>query len=310
MASNKNKNKKRLARAKVKSADEKSTHSGSKHAAGKQRSSVARHLHNPDGTLNRKKVVTGVVIVVFAIVMALSLMLPSLAPIFANRNAAQQDQQSQEQSDSNNGDSNSNSDSSNSDTSSSVAKIDANYNTTISALEAKLAKDPNNIATLLNLGNDYMNWGYQVGSASTADADKAHAKDILTKAMGYYDQYLAKNDSDAVRVNRALCQLYSEDTAGAIAALEQLTQKSPNYGPAWANLGLANEIAGNQDAAKSDYDKAKETDPNDEYGAKSFAERRLAQMNASNVSTDTGATTSSSTSGLSDALNASSGLNL
>ena len=308
MASNKKKSKKRLARAKVKAADEKSTRSGSKHAAGKNSSSVARHLHNPDGTLDRKKVITGVVIVVFAIVMALSLMLPSLAPIFANKNTGQQQDQQSQQSDSNNNSSDS-SNSESSEAANSVAKVDANYSKTVSALEAKLAKDPNNIATLLNLGNDYMNWGYQVGSYSSADGDKSHANDLLAKAMGYYDQYLAKNDSDAVRVNRALCQLYSEDTAGATAALEQLTQKSPNYGPAWANLGLANEIAGNQDAAKTAYDKAKETDPNDEYGAKSFAERRLAQMNASNVSTDSGVT-SSSTSGLSDALNASSGLNL
>ena len=134
MASNKKKSKKRLARAKVKTADEKSTRSGSKHAAGKSSSSVARHLHNPDGTLDRKKVITGVVIVVFAIVMALSLMLPSLAPIFANKNNGQQQDQQSQQSDSNNN----SSDSSNSESSEAANSV---VSTTSADPQRKLIED-------------------------------------------------------------------------------------------------------------------------------------------------------------------------
>jgi tetratricopeptide (TPR) repeat protein len=178
----------------------------------------------------------------------------------------------------------------------------------VSSLESKLANDPNNLATLLNLGRDYMQWGYQVVYSGTTDADTTHGNDLLDKAISYFDQYLALNDSNSVKVDSALCLLYKGDTSGAISALQQITTDSPDYGPAWANLGLAYEISGDSTSALSAYEQAETTDADDEYGAKSYAERRIASINSSTTSTTSGTSATSGTSststtqGLSDTL--------
>jgi Tfp pilus assembly protein PilF len=314
MASNKNKSKKRLARAKVKPTDSAEAGSGkSKRASAASRTSgdgssfadrKAKASAKQQKT-DRKKLFTTVGIIIFAVVMALSMMLPSLAPIFASQNASSQ-QAAEEQSTSTSDESSSDTSTESSTEQSATSQLDANYTKTITPLEKKLEGDPQNLAALLNLGNEYMNWGY---SASYSGSDAEHSKELLTKAMGYYDRYLALNDSPAVKVNRALCQLYSGDTAGAQAALEQLTQTNADYGPAWANLGLTYEMAANQDAAKAAYEKAQEVDANDEYGAKSFADRRLVQMNntGTELNGDSGVSSTDKTTGLSDALNGSGG---
>ena len=162
-----------------------------------------------------------------------------------------------------------------------------------------------------------MSWAYSVSRSSATDADKSHANDLYARAIGYFDRYLALNDSNAVRVDRALCQYYSGDADAAKTALEELTQGSAaDYGPAWANLGLLYESSRDADAARSAYGKAAETDPDDEYGAKSFAETRLAALNvaqnsaSSTSSTSAGPAADGTAAGLSDALANASGTTL
>lgn len=316
---NNTKQSKRLARAKLKAPDQTQGAGEVKDRKVSKQKSAGRSK-KPKLTLaeareRRKKRITTIIIVAFAVLMALSMMLPSFSAIFANRNAQEAAEEEQQDTSSSDSDDDSSSDDSSDDSAetdeSTVAGIDSEYEQTVQSLEDKLADDPQNLATLLNLGNDYMNWGYQVARIASTDDETTHASDLLTKAEGYYDQYLALNDSAMVRTNRALCQFYAGDTAGATAALEELTQADPDFGPAWANLGLMYEVAGSTDQAKEAYNKAEETDPDDEYGAKSFAETRLASIEASESSTsstsssDISSSSSSSATGaeaLSDAL--------
>lgn len=120
----------------------------------------------------------------------------------------------------------------------------------------------------------------------STDADTSHANELLSTAVKYYDEYLAIKDSDAVRVDKALCAYYQEDGTSALQQLKELTESSPDYGPAWANLGLVYEASGDDDSAKAAYAKAQETDPNDEYGAKTYATQRLASMESSDETSD------------------------
>lgn len=287
---------------------------------------------------DRKKKFTQVAVIVFAVIMALAMMLPSFAAIFSSVNTTNQDQEaaSQNQQDSQSQDSESNqaSDTSSSDASSDsssssdtstssdaseqIAAIDSSFQAQVAPLEEKLASNNNDLAALLNLGNDYMSWGYTVGSYARVDADTSHANELFSKAMDYYDRYLALNDSNTVHVNRALCLFYSGDTSAAAQALEEMTQGSAaNFGPAWANLGLVRETTGDTDAAREAYEKAKETDPQNDYGAKSFAEARLSSLDAvaqssantqSGTDSTTGQGTASGVQGLSSALSNATGL--
>jgi len=150
-----------------------------------------------------------------------------------------------------------------------------------------------------------MQWGVQVVYNGTTDADTSHGNDLLNQAVSYFNQYLALNDSTSVKVDCALCQLYGGDTSGALASLKQITTDTPDYGPAWANLGLVYEMSGDTDSAISAYEKAQTTDANDEYGAKSYATQRIAAIKSSSTTSSSGSSTTSSsstTTGLSDTL--------
>ena len=238
-----------------------------------------------------------VALTVFAVLMALSMMLPSIVGTSSSQDSSSQSQSADSGSSADSSDSGSSSDSSDG-TTDAVAQADEKYQPLVDALETKLSSDSQNLATLLNLGKDYMAWGVTVRYSGSTDASTSHANELLEKAISYYDQYLALKDSSAVRVDRALCQYYEEETSEATAALEQLTQDMPDYGPAWANLGMLYESAGNSDQAREAYQKAQEADADDEYGAKTYATQRISAMDsAASSSAGTTDSTSATTSG-------------
>ena len=272
------------------------------------------------------------VIVLFAVLMALSLMLPSLAAVFsslAGDSSSDSGQASSEQSsDSSSSDSSSDSDSASSSddhsssdsssTNSNFAQADERYGALVDELKGRYDSDPQNLATLLNLGKDYMTWGVYARYYGSTDADTSHANELLSNAVKYYDEYLALHDSNAVRVDRALCAFYSEDQDSALQQLEDLTSQAPDYGPAWANLGMLYEAKGDSDSARSAYAKAQETDPDDEYGAKSYATQRLNSLDSASSQSSDGSgdsanstgTTSTGAQGLSQTLGSLSGTGL
>ena len=284
-------------------------------ASKKGQSSPANSLSTP----------AKVVIIIFAVLMVVSLMMPTLSTAFSNNQQAEQQSSQDSSADSSSDSSSDSSDESSTDSSSAtgVAAVDAKYQDTVAELESKLSSDNTNLATLLNLGRNYMRWGASVISVSSSDDDTTHGNELLEKAIGYYQQYLDLKDSDAVRVDIALCKLYEGNTSEAQSDLETLTQNSPTYAPAWANLGMVQEYSSDKDAAKASYQSSIDNDPNDEYGAKSYATQRLAALESSSSatsSTSTNSNNSSSTTsptsgetgakGLTDTLNNLSGTGL
>lgn len=292
--------KKRLARAKIKQ-----TEYGIKSSKG--RVVKEDELSKAEQKRERQKKLAAIGIGAFAVIMALSMMLPSLSYIFgSNTDQAAEEQAAQEQA------AKQEEQEDEAEEQESVAGIDtvdANYAAVVDPLEAKLAENSEDLATILNLGNDYMAWASEASMYATDDEGSAHVTDLYDKAIGYFDQYLEINDSAVVKSNRAMCYLYKGDADAALKQLQDVTSETPDYGPAWVNIGIINEYQGNTDAAKEAYQQAVEADPNDEYGAKSQADRRLASLAAaegSDVTADaTGTTDTTATDGaeaLEDAL--------
>jgi len=239
------------------------------------------------------------VIVFFAILMVVSMLLPSFAQVFSSNS---QERQAEEQTEAPSYGSDEEVSSSTSMTS--VDGVFSAYADEISSLEDKLSGDPDNLAYLLNLGQAYMGAAYQASNYASTDQDATRISEAFDTAIGYFDQYLALQDSAAVKV----------DTAGAVSALEQVTTESPDYGPAWANLGLAYEVTGDTSKAKAAYKQAEEADPDDTYGSYTFAEQRLSQLAQSDaqaaqeaVGESTSTSDSSSDSGVSGLSQALSG---
>ena len=310
--------KKRLARAKIKP-----TEHGIKSSKGRPQAAEEEKLSLAKQKEERKKKITAVAIGIFAVIMALSMMLPSLSYIFGNSDeqqaAAEAEAAAKAEAEAAAKEAEADEDEAESEQSG-IETVDASYKAVVDPLEAKLKENDKDLATLLNLGNNYMAWAQSASSYATGDDDYKHIDELFDKATDYFDKYLALNDSPAVKVNKGLCLLYRGDLDGALAAFEALTKEVPDYGPAWSNLGMIYEYKNDQDAAKKAYQKAIEADPDDEYGAKSFANRRIAAMAAQeneDLNEETGGeptgadanATETGAAALEDALNAGSGSN-
>lgn len=226
---------------------------------------------------------------VFAVIMALSMMLPSLAPIFAGNNDAADEQEETSENQTTAQDENATAEGEeeeaedltagvpDNETLQSLAQTNAEK---VAPFKTRLKKNSKDLAALLNLGNAYMNWGYSATYSSSTDEEKEYAKGLLEQAIDYYDQYLKLNDAKSVRVDRALCQYYMGQNDEAIQALEKLAEDNPDYPLVWANLGMLYEQQGDSEKASEAYHKAVETDEKDEYGAKSYANSRLISLNS------------------------------
>ena len=307
-----NLSRKRLARAKVVKGGK----------DGKKRSVFKPTIVDRMGGKKRTKEIA---VAVFAVIIGVSMMLPSLAYIFTGHGPSGQGSNSSQSSDSTNssesaGDDGGSTDSGNTDSSNEgakndIASIDDRYQKTISSLEDKLASatdDTSKLPTLLGLGDDYLQWALAASRQASDDAGKAHVSELYGKAINYYRQYLAINDSGAVKVKISQCQLYSGDTDAAVQTLEALTQASPDYGPAWVYLGVTYAQKGDNTKAINALKRAEAADPNDEYGAKTLAqkyEEYLASRSNPSGST-TGATGSGSSGGMSLVDRLNSGMKL
>jgi tetratricopeptide (TPR) repeat protein len=245
---------------------------------------------------------TTIVIRVFAVIMALSMTLPSLAPIFANdsNDDTQEQEQEAQTEDKDEAAEGESTDDAESEATTDEAK-DENTddaaagvpdNETLKNLadenadevkkfEDRLEKDPNNLAALLNLGQIYMNWGYSAQYSSTTDEERDYSKELLNKSVEYFDRYLAIEDSDAVKVQRLSSLYYLGETQESLDAMKKITEENPDYPLAWAHLGLFYEWQYDQANALDAYKKAAETDPKDEYGVKSFADEHVKSINQS-----------------------------
>lgn len=232
-----------------------------------------------------------VVVIIFIVVFALSTLAGALASVFQS----QQQSQSVEYN---------------------VEYFDNMYEDTVADLESTVEQNPDDSASLLTLANDYYTWGSYVSMLATTDDETSHGLDLFGKAVERYDQYLglvgddtSSDDVNSARVSRAMCLYYQGQTDEALSALEELTQSSEDfsYAPAWADLGLLYEYSGSTDKAIAAYQRAIECDPDDEAGAKSYAEQRLESLqsgdsdDASDTDDSSAADASSSDTGAADA---------
>lgn len=226
----------------------------------------------------RSAVLVGVIFV--SVIMVGSCLLPSLSAIISGIQNAQESSTT-EAATSEDASTESSTDDAETEaetTNSYMDSLDETYQPKVEALEAKLEENAEDKATLINLANTYLKWADTGRNYASSDADTEHVNELLTKAEGYYDSYLALDNASAARVSRALCQYYLGETDAAIKALKAVTADDESYAPAWTNLGMIYEDTGDTDAAKEAYNKAIEADPNDTYGLQSYASSQLSSI--------------------------------
>ena len=208
-----------------------------------------------------------VLIVFFAVLMALSLMIPSISAIFSD-NSGSQTITIDDIRDS----------------------INNQFSTTVGTLETQLEANPDDPDLLKQLGSAYMQWAANLKYYSMTDEQTLEVYDHAKKAKEYFDRYLEGNEDADVSDSAAMCIYYYGETSNAIKALEEVCEKYPDHAGSFANLGMLYEVQGETDKAIENYNLAIEKDPDDEAGAKSYAENRLTALTATEETADGAAT--------------------
>ena len=175
-----------------------------------------------------------------------------------------------------------------------VDYVDSQYTDYVADLESQLEEDPENAETLLATARACSSWGTSVMMLAATDDEASHGTELVQRAIGYYDRYLALDNASDARVERAMCEYYLGDAETATSDLEAVTTDDPEYAPAWYDLGLLYEGQGLTDEARAAYQKAVELDPDDEQGVGTNAQSRIDALTGAEdeaSSDDEGATT-------------------
>ena len=159
-----------------------------------------------------------------------------------------------------------------------VDYVDSQYEDYVADLESQLEGDPENAETLLATARACSTWGTTVMMLAADDAEASHGTELVERAVGYYDRYLALDNASDARAERAMCEYYLGDAETATADLEALTTDDPEYATGWYDLGLLYEGQGQTDEALAAYQKAVELDPDDEQGVGSSAQSRIDEL--------------------------------
>lgn len=226
---------------------------------------------------DRKKKWFEVGVVVFGVLMALGMMLPSLAPIFSHQAQQQAQKDAQDQAKSTQEDDGSVDKSTSGKSQDASTDVKDEFSVLIDRYEARLKKDDHDLAALLNLGNAYFARGQAARGKVQSDSDKQNVAQCFAKAQSYFDAYLALKDSKAVRVNKAMCTFYQGDASSAQQQIQSILDQG-DYAPAWVNLGIIYESQGNKSEAKSSFQKAKDADSHNEYGIATLANTHLMRL--------------------------------
>lgn len=197
---------------------------------------------------------------VFSLFIAISMMLPSLANIFSNSQKRNQTQQRTPEA------------------------INQVYQKQAEEKESAIQSNPDNLPAHLDLARTYLGWGMALKSSSQDDSVQKQSLQLINKAIAEYNTYLASNDSDEVRVDRAIAQFYAGDQTGAIDTLKEVTDRSPDYAKCWLNLGMMYRVTDQVDLAKEALQKAIEKDSDNSAGVRDNAQKILDALNG-NTST-------------------------
>ena len=220
-----------------------------------------------------------VVIVAFAVILVVSMCLPFFSSCsFNSGNASQQAEESDQQADS----------TANTTT---VAAVKQKYSGIITSQEQKLADNPANTTAMASLGNNYMDMANAMRAASDYSGNEDQVEEAFATAADYYGQYLAKETSQAVSVDHAVCLFYGGKADEGLAELTAYVEgDGADYAMAWFNLGVMHYTGETPDyaAAVEAFNKAAELDSDGSAGVSMTAQiyAQLAQNALDGQSSD------------------------
>ena len=161
-----------------------------------------------------------------------------------------------------------------------LTAINAQYQPTVAALTNTLQSQPESYTALVSLGNTYFDWAASVQqqsqtSTAAVGADQPlwiSAKDAYTRALK------VEKGEPAVQVDYAITLFYTGDTNNAVAIATTVTKDSPEFAPAWFNLGVFYRALGQNDKAVASFNQALKLDPEGTQINAEFAKSQVQEL--------------------------------
>jgi len=149
------------------------------------------------------------------------------------------------------------------------------YLSSLERHQQAIKDDPGSYPSYESLGNVAFDWAVAIQNGEMSP-DPYTTKELYTIAIEAYTRRLELQSSPNVSVDRAIATFYSGDVDKAIDLLEAYTAEDAYFAPAWANLGKFYESDGQYDKARTSYQKALDSNPDDSIQA--FAQDGLANL--------------------------------
>jgi tetratricopeptide (TPR) repeat protein len=167
----------------------------------------------------------------------------------------------------------------------SLATINAQYQPAVAALTSQLQSEPESYTALVSLGNTYFDWALKVQEASRTTTTAVGADQPLwVSAKDAYERAVeVKDDESPVRVDYAITLFYTGETNVAISTAEKVTKDDPDFAPAWFNLGVFYQAAGENEKAIAAYERAVELDPEGTQIGLDYANQQLQTLRSGNA---------------------------
>lgn len=153
-------------------------------------------------------------------------------------------------------------------------QIAATYAPTAQSFEQAIASDPTSYTALVVLGNTYTDWAFDVAQAAPNTGAELPMR---AAAISYYERARELDAADpGVGVDLAIAYFYSGDTSQAVGVAEGVIEQDDTFVPAYFNIAIFYDAAGNRTAAVAAAERYKELDPNGEFGNPDIADQIIA----------------------------------
>ncbi|MBK5210880.1 MAG: hypothetical protein JJE36_00915 [Coriobacteriia bacterium] len=119
-----------------------------------------------------------------------------------------------------------------------LATINAQYQTQAVSTEALVKKDPKNAQTQVELGSLYSQWAQALSTSTDKAAQSAAPEKFKSSATAWAAAYELDKNNKEIGGDYATSLYYTGDTAGAVKIAKEVLAKNPKYATVWFNLGI------------------------------------------------------------------------
>lgn len=145
-----------------------------------------------------------------------------------------------------------------------VADINAQYQSTVTAVETALKEKPEDVNTMVSLASTYMDWGMALMQSGDANGQTDGMAKIASSVSVWEKAYAANPTSKEIGGDYATALYYSGEDDKAVELARKVLKDNPEYATVWYNLGMYLSATDSAEAIKA-FENAVKFDTSGQY---------------------------------------------